>query len=62
MVGSERSPEVPDGSGMQACITSAWPPVRLPAICQFNSFLVVLSVVFAVLISLAALWIPFTPT
>jgi PAS domain S-box-containing protein len=33
--------------------------MRLPAICQFNSFLVVLSVVFAVLISLAALWITF---
>jgi signal transduction histidine kinase len=33
--------------------------LRLPAICQFNSLLVVLSVVFAVLISLAALWITF---
>src|ERR1700745_1811611 len=33
--------------------------MRLPAICQFDSFLVVLSVVFAVLISLAALWIAF---
>src|SRR5438874_395660 len=33
--------------------------MRLPTICQFNSFLVVLSVVFAVLISLAALWITF---
>ncbi len=33
--------------------------MRLPAICQFNSFLAVLSVVFAVLISLAALWITF---
>src|SRR3984957_5423105 len=33
--------------------------MRLPAICQFNSFLVVLSVVFAVSISLAALWITF---
>src|ERR1700731_2551117 len=33
--------------------------MRLPAVCQFNSFLVVLSVVFAVLISLAALWITF---
>src|SRR5712672_2300390 len=31
----------------------------LPAICQFNSFLVILSVMFAVLISLAALWITF---
>src|SRR5205807_4682715 len=33
--------------------------MRLPATCQFNSFLVILSVVFAVLISLAALWITF---
>jgi PAS domain S-box-containing protein len=33
--------------------------MRLPAVCQFNSFLVVLSVVFAILISLAALWITF---
>jgi len=33
--------------------------MRLPAICHFNSFLVVLSVVFAVLISLVALWIAF---
>src|SRR6201997_1894362 len=33
--------------------------MRLPALCRFNSFLVILSVVFAVLISLAALWIAF---
>src|SRR6202790_2055533 len=33
--------------------------MRLPAICRFNSFLVVLSVAFAILISLAALWITF---
>jgi PAS domain S-box-containing protein len=33
--------------------------MRLPAVCEFNSFLVVLSVVFAVLISLAALSITF---
>jgi PAS domain S-box-containing protein len=33
--------------------------MRLSALCQFNSFLVVLSVAFAVLISLAALWITF---
>jgi PAS domain S-box-containing protein len=33
--------------------------MRLPAICQFNSPLVVMSVVFAVLISFAALWITF---
>src|SRR6202049_4061940 len=33
--------------------------MRLSAICYFNSFLVVLSAVFAVLISLASLWITF---
>jgi PAS domain S-box-containing protein len=33
--------------------------MRLAAMCQFNSFLVALSVLFAVLISLAALWITF---
>ena len=33
--------------------------MRLPAMCHFNSLLVALSVVFAVLISLAALWITF---
>src|SRR6202051_3792159 len=33
--------------------------MRLPATCQFNSLLCVLSVVFAILISLAALWITF---
>jgi len=33
--------------------------MRLPAVCHFNSYLVVLSVVFAVLISLVALWITF---
>src|SRR5438309_1965059 len=33
--------------------------MRVPAVCHFNSILVVLSVVFAVLISLAALWITF---
>jgi PAS domain S-box-containing protein len=33
--------------------------MRLPAICQFNSSLVAMSVVFAVLISFAALWITF---
>src|SRR6202163_2260054 len=33
--------------------------MRLPAICQFNSLFVVLSVVFADLISLIALWITF---
>ena len=34
--------------------------MRLSAACQFSPFLVVLSVVFAVLISLAALWITFS--
>ena len=33
--------------------------MRLPATCHFNSSLVVMSVVFAVLISFAALWITF---
>jgi NO-binding membrane sensor protein with MHYT domain/signal transduction histidine kinase len=33
--------------------------MRVSAMCQFSSFLVVLSVVFAVLVSLAALWITF---
>ena len=33
--------------------------MRLPAMCRFNPWLVILSVVFAVLISLAALWITF---
>src|ERR1700721_1419891 len=33
--------------------------MRLSALCPFNSFLVVLSVLFAVLISLAAIWITF---
>src|SRR5258708_11772882 len=33
--------------------------MRLPAVRQFNFFLVVVSVMFAVLISLAALWITF---
>src|SRR3979409_161021 len=33
--------------------------MRLPAMCRFNPWLVILSVVFAVLISLVALWITF---
>jgi len=48
------------GGYLRACITSAWAAMRLSAICHLDSFLVVLSVVFAVLISLAALWITFT--
>ncbi len=48
------------GAGIvRACITSAWARCNLPAMCQFNSSLVVMSVVFAVLISFAALWITF---
>jgi PAS domain S-box-containing protein len=47
------------GAGIASMHYIGMAGMRLPAICQFNSFLVVLSVVFAVLISLAALWIAF---
>jgi NO-binding membrane sensor protein with MHYT domain/signal transduction histidine kinase len=47
------------GAGISSMHYIGMAAMRLPAICQFNSFLVVLSVVFAVLISLAALWITF---
>src|SRR3981189_816184 len=47
------------GAGIASMHYIGMDAMRLPAICQFNSFLVVLSVVFAVLISLAALWITF---
>src|SRR5882672_4061661 len=47
------------GAGIASMHYIGMSAMRLPAICQFNSFLVVLSVVFAVLISLAALWITF---
>src|SRR6266404_5303901 len=47
------------GAGIASMHYVGMAAMRLPAICQFNSFLVVLSVVFAVLISLAALWITF---
>jgi PAS domain S-box-containing protein len=47
------------GAGIASMHYIGMAAMRLPAICQFNSFLVVLSVVFAVLISLAALWISF---
>jgi PAS domain S-box-containing protein len=47
------------GAGIASMHYTGMAAMRLPAICQFNSFLVVLSVVFAVLISLAALWITF---
>src|SRR4030081_1841126 len=47
------------GTGIASMHYIGMAAMRLPAICQFNSFLVLLSVVFAVLISLAALWITF---
>ncbi len=47
------------GAGIASMHYIGMAAMRLPARCQFNSFLVVLSVVFAVLISLAALWITF---
>jgi NO-binding membrane sensor protein with MHYT domain/signal transduction histidine kinase len=47
------------GAGIASMHYIGMAAMRLPAVCQFNSFLVVLSVVLAVLISLAALWITF---
>src|SRR5882762_8221605 len=47
------------GAGIASMHYIGMAAMRLQAICQFNSFLVALSVVFAVLISLAALWITF---
>src|ERR1700730_15984286 len=47
------------GAGIASMHYIGMGAMRLPATCRFNSFLVVLSVVFAVLISLAALWITF---
>jgi PAS domain S-box-containing protein len=47
------------GAGIASMHYIGMAAMRLPAICQFNFFLVVLSVVVAVLISLAALWITF---
>jgi len=47
------------GAGIASMHYIGMAAMRLPAVCQFNSFLVVLSVVFAALISLAALWIVF---
>src|SRR2546426_12544022 len=47
------------GAGIASMHYIGMAAMRLPAICQFNSFLVVLSVVFAILISRAALWISF---
>src|SRR5260370_31910110 len=47
------------GAGIAGMHYIGMAAMRLPAICQFNSFLVVLSVVLAVLIFLAALWVTF---
>ena len=47
------------GAGIAGMHYIGMAAMRLPALCRFNSFLVTLSVVFAVLISLAALWIAF---
>src|SRR5882757_1170392 len=47
------------GAGIASMHYIGMAAMRLPAICQFNSFLVVMSVVFAVLISFVALWIAF---
>ncbi|MFZ0522870.1 MAG: MHYT domain-containing protein [Candidatus Acidiferrales bacterium] len=47
------------GAGIASMHYIGMAAMRLSAICRFNSFLVILSVVFAVLISLAALWITF---
>ena len=47
------------GAGIASMHYIGMAAMRLPAICRFNSFFVLLSVVFAVLISLAAVWITF---
>src|ERR1700687_947898 len=47
------------GAGIASMHYIGMSAMRAPARCHFNSFLVILSVVFAVLISLAALWITF---
>ena len=47
------------GAGIASMHYIGMAAMRLPAECRFNSFLVILSVVFAVLISFAALWITF---
>src|SRR6202790_2808958 len=47
------------GAGIAGMHYTGMAAMRLPAVCEFNSFLVILSVVFAVVISLAALWITF---
>jgi len=47
------------GAGIAGMHYIGMAAMRLPAICRYDFFFVVLSVVFAVLISLAALWIAF---
>src|SRR6202007_804994 len=47
------------GAGIAGMDYIGMAALRLSAMCQFSTFLVVLSVVFAVLVSLAALWITF---
>src|SRR6195256_1780300 len=47
------------GAGISSMHYIGMAAMRLPAVCGFNSFVVVQSVVLAVLISLAALWITF---
>src|SRR6201981_3513468 len=47
------------GTGIASMHYIGMAAMRLPAMCQFNSSLVVMSVAFAVLISFAALWITF---
>jgi NO-binding membrane sensor protein with MHYT domain/signal transduction histidine kinase len=47
------------GAGIASMHYIGMAAMRVSAECQFNSFLVILSVVFAVLVSLAALWITF---
>src|ERR1700732_4657005 len=47
------------GGGISSMHYIGMAAMRLSAMCHFSSFLVVLSVVFAVLISLAALWMTF---
>src|ERR1700726_4552033 len=47
------------GAGIASMHYIGMAAMRSPATCHYDSFLVVLSVVFAVLISLAALWITF---
>src|SRR5258705_9197776 len=47
------------GAGIASMHYIGMAAMRLQAMCQFNSFLVALSVVLAVVISLVALWITF---